>query len=104
MTKPVRMTPRADRDMNECFAWLRRENHYAAARFLESAELTCKHLSTLPAAGSRCYTGIELMEGIRFIPIRNWESYLLFFRERTDSIDIIRLLHDARAIPEILKS
>jgi toxin ParE1/3/4 len=46
--KPVRITPRADNDIDACFAWIAKENPAAALRFLDAIELTCDAVSRMP--------------------------------------------------------
>ena len=102
--KPVRITPKADQDIDECCAWIRKGHPAAALRFLDAVELTCRDISQMPGIGSRRYAEIPLVHGVRMIGVKGFEKYLLFYLERETSIDIIRLLHGARDIPEVLQS
>jgi toxin ParE1/3/4 len=102
--KPIRITPKADNDIDKCCAWIRKDNPIAALRFLDAVELTCSNLSQMPGIGSRRYAEISPMRGVRMIGIKGFENYLLFYLEREASVDIIRLLHGARDIPGALQS
>jgi toxin ParE1/3/4 len=102
--KPVRISPRADRDIDECCAWIRKDHPAAALRFLNAVELTCSNLAQMPGIGSRRYAEITLVHGVRMVAVKGFENYLLFYLEYETSIDIIRLLHGARDIPEVLQS
>ena len=100
--KPIRITPKADHDIDECCAWIRKAA--AALKFLDSVEQTCSNLSQMPGIGSRRYAEIPLVHGVRMIRVKGFKNYLLFYLEREASIDIIRVLHGARDIPEALQS
>ena len=102
--KPVRITPKVDYDIDECCAWIRKENPAAALRFLQAVERTCSSVSQMPGIGSLRYADIPLVHGVRVIKITGFEHYLLFYLEHEASIDVIRLLHGARDIPEALQS
>jgi|SRR6516165_680429 len=101
--KPVRLTPKADSDINACFAWIAKENPVAALRFLDAIELTCDTLSRMPGIGSPRYGEIPLVHGVRMLAIKAFENYLLFYLEHEDCVDVIRVLHGARDIPEALE-
>jgi toxin ParE1/3/4 len=102
--KPVRITPKADSDIDSCFAWIAKDNPAAAVRFLDAVELTCGILSRMPGIGSPRYAEIPLVRGVRMLAIKDFENYLLFYLEHEDSVDVIRVLHGARDIPEALQS
>jgi toxin ParE1/3/4 len=102
--KPVRLTSRADSDVDACFAWIAKDNPVAALRFLDAIEFTCDTLSRMPGIGSPRYAEIPLIQGVRMLAIKDFENYLLFYLEREYSVDVIRVLHGARDIPEALQS
>ena len=102
--KPVRLTPRVDSDIDACFSWIAKDNPVAALRVLDAIELTCDVLSRMPGIGSPRYAEIPLVCGIRMLAIKDFEKYLLFYLESEDCVDVIRVLHGARDIPEALQS
>ncbi len=102
--KPIRITPKADSDVDQCFEWIHSNNPAAARRFLEALDLTYATVSQMPGIGSRRYADIALMPGIRMIKVKGFENYLLFYIEREAVIDIVRVLHSARNIPKALQS
>jgi len=101
--KPIRITPKADHDIDECCVWIRKDHPAAALRFLDAVELICRNLSQMPGIGSRRYAEIPLVHGVRMIAVKGFKNYLLFYLEQETSIDIIRVLHGARDIPEALQ-
>ena len=54
--------------------------------------------------GSPRYAEIPLVRGVRMLAIGDFEKYLLFYLESEDCVDLIRVLHGARDIPEALQS
>jgi toxin ParE1/3/4 len=58
----------------------------------------------MPGIGSPRYAEIPLVRGIRMLAIKDFEKYLLFYLESEDCVDVIRVLHGARDIPEALQS
>ncbi len=102
--KPIRFTTKADRDVDSCFLWIQKDNPHAAIKFIDAVEETCKILAKMPGVGSRHYADIPLVRGVRMITVNNFNNYLLFFLEYETHIDVIRLLHGARDIPEALQS
>src|SRR6201984_3510243 len=105
--KPVRITPKADSDMDSCFAWIAKDNPAAAVRFLDAVELTCEILSRMPGIGSPRYAEIPLVRGVRMLAIKDFENYLLFYLEHEDCVDVIRVLQGGTrhtGSPAILKA
>ena len=58
----------------------------------------------MPGIGSPRYVEITLVHGITMLGIKDFENYLLFYLEHEDCVDVIRVLHGARDIPEALQS
>jgi toxin ParE1/3/4 len=58
----------------------------------------------MPGIGSPRYAEIPLVRGVRMLAIKDFENYLLFYLERENSVDVIRVLHETREIPEALQS
>ena len=44
-----------------------------------------------------------MMDGLRMKAISNFENHFIFYIERPSYIDILRVLHSARDIPEAIK-
>jgi plasmid stabilization system protein ParE len=58
----------------------------------------------MPAIGSPRYADIPIVHGVRMLPIKDFENYLRFCLEHQDFVDVIRVLHGTRDIPEALQS
>jgi toxin ParE1/3/4 len=102
--KPVRLTPRVDSDIDACLSWIAKDNPAVALRFLDALRAYLRYPSRMPGIGSPRYAEIPLVHGVRMLAIKDFENYLLFYLEHEDCVDVIRVLHGARDIPEALHS
>jgi toxin ParE1/3/4 len=44
-----------------------------------------------------------MLEGLRMWVVADFENYLVFYFERANSIEVVRILHAARDIPVLLR-
>jgi len=100
--KPVRVRPLADADIDTASGYLRRNGPEAASRLLAALERAFRELARHPGAGSPRYAHVLPAEGLRMWPVAG-SAYLIFYLERADHIDIVRVLHGARDIPVLLR-
>jgi toxin ParE1/3/4 len=42
--------------------------------------------------------------GIRFYPVRHFHNWLVFYRERPDGIEVVRVIHGQRDLESIFAS
>ena len=100
--KSIRVRPLADADIDTASAYLRTHDPQAASRLLAALERAFRELARHPGAGSPRYAHVLPAEGLRMWPVAG-SAYLIFYLERTDHIDIVRVLHGARDIPVLLR-
>ena len=62
---------------------------------------TCLRLVDFPRGGVPYDCGIERLKGLRRVPVKGFENYLLFYLPRENGIDVIRVLHTARDIDNL---
>ena len=101
--KPVVLSDRASVEVAQI---VRRYSSTASAdvarSFAEAVRDAAEHLSLFPATGS---TRLDLP--LDWPELRSWPisgfPYLLLYVESDDTIDIYRVLHNARDIPESLR-
>jgi len=74
-----------------------------AIRFLEAADAAFVRLSEMPQLGATREFSIQRLEGFRMWPIPDFPNHLIFYRPTVAGIEIVRVLHAARDIPEILE-
>jgi toxin ParE1/3/4 len=100
MSKPIRVRPIADNDIDELANYIAGNNLNAALRFVDAVAETFEKINEFPAIGSPRYA--YLLENLRMRAVQDFESHLIFYIERQDYIDVVRVLHSARDIPDLL--
>lgn len=103
MMKPICVRPHADTEIDSLVDYIARENPHAAHRFLDAVQKSFDMISEQPEIGSRRYAYLPLLEGLRMWPVSDFEKHLVFYIERPSYIDVLRVLHSSRDIPEALK-
>lgn len=89
--------------MDAIVDYLRERNPVAAVRFVEAAQATFEHISHASSAYPRLGWGGPRVASLRWRPLTGaFNRYLVFYREDEDYVDIIRVLHSARNIEQIL--
>jgi toxin ParE1/3/4 len=104
VNKPILQRPRADADIDEIFAWLRRDSPDAAIRFLDAVEAAYTVLSEHPAAGSTRHAEYcpELPHRLRFFPLQPFPRILIYYMNRPDAVEVIRIWDAARGLEGLL--
>ena len=97
--KPVVPREQANRDVDGVLAYYLVENPESAALgFVDALEQAYTHISRHPNTGSPRYAHELNLPGLRFWPLTPY-PYFVFYVERTDHIDVWRVLHGQRDIP-----
>ena len=96
------LKPQADRDINNQFEYIAKDNLEAAIRFYEAAFRAFDVLLTNPHIGpARDFKDPRLTD-IRIWLIKSFDKYLIFYRATDGLVEILRVLHAARDIDSIL--
>ena len=99
--KAKRVIPRelASLDVDGAIVYYLSESTEAAALgFIDALERAYAHIGRHPATGSTRYAHELNLPGLRSWPLTRY-PYLVFYIERSDSIDVWRVLHGQRDIP-----
>ncbi|HJU21411.1 MAG TPA: type II toxin-antitoxin system RelE/ParE family toxin [Casimicrobiaceae bacterium] len=73
-----------------------------AERFIDALEAAFQQISRFPGTGSPRY-GVELgIADLRAWPIQRY-PFLMFYVERSDAVEILRVSHTRRDIPPLLR-
>lgn len=89
-TPRPRFTSEASRDLEKIVRWLGARDSAAATRWIDRIETACWRLAKNPQTGP---LRPDLSARLRFFPLGN---YLLFYRESSEGVEVIRVLHAAR--------
>ena len=93
--KPVIPREQADRDVDE---GLSEAGEAVAMGLVDAMEKAYGHIGRHPATGSPRYAHELNLPGLRAWPLTRY-PHLVFYIERSDHIDVWRVLHGQRDIP-----
>lgn len=97
----LRQTARHDIDEAIDF-YIERDAYDAAYRLVDELEKAFEHLSRFPESGSPRYAQELNLPGLRHWPVPDY-PYLVFYVVGADHVDVWRVLHAERDIPEWLR-
>ncbi|MCC5606602.1 type II toxin-antitoxin system RelE/ParE family toxin [Nostoc sp. CHAB 5834] len=111
MTKRIVITPKASLDIDEYFAYIAQENPDTALLFFDSVRLvlsavegeTFAQLARMPGMGSRYPVDNLGLQGLRKWAVKGFKKYLIFYFERDESIEVVRILYAGQDIERILE-
>lgn len=96
--KAVISRGQANHDIDRAIAYYIGEAaEQAALGFIDALEDAYAHIAHNPATGSLRYAYELNLPGLRYWPLTRY-PYLVFYVERTDHIDVWRVLHGKRDI------
>jgi toxin ParE1/3/4 len=105
MIGPITQRPRSRLDLLEQFVYLGEEASVEIAeRYLAAVEETCARLAAQSLRGAPYNSGIDSLAGLRRVPVRGFDRYLVFYIHRAGGIDVVRVLHASRDIESIFRS
>ena len=96
--KPARLRLAALEDLREAHAHYLRVAPQVADDLLTEADFARRHIGQYPGTGSPRYGNLLGIRGLRSWPLDRF-PYLIFYIERADHLDVLRLLHQSRDIP-----
>ena len=99
----LRVRPQADRDTDEAAEFYAREAGIEfALEFLAGVELAYRRIVETPWAGAPVTAFEPRLAGLRFWPVPDFETMLVFYVPSPGAIEIVRVLHGARNLPHRL--
>jgi toxin ParE1/3/4 len=102
MTKPeLILMPRAREDIKQIAAYIKEDSPQSSLAFRHTLENIYEVLLELPEIGTtRNYHNPE-MKGLRMLPVRKFDKYLIFYRSTLEGLEIVRVVHGARDLPSL---
>ena len=98
-SKPIIARTAAEQDVDQALDhYLSEAGEKIALGFIEALQSAYGHISHQPASGSPRYAHMLDLPGLRFWQLSRY-PYLVFYIEKSDHIDVWRVLHDQRDIP-----
>ena len=86
----VRYTERAAEDLHDIFAYIEKDNPFAASRVIDRIESVAAELGDIPGMGSPTDK-----QGIQRFPVGG-TSYLIFYEILKGEVAIVHIRHGAR--------
>jgi toxin ParE1/3/4 len=102
MTKRIILRPKASQDLDDHFAYVAENNFEAALQFFDSTRLTITQLAKMPRMGGLYLAKNPRLQGLRKWAVKDFRKYLIFYFERDDAIEVVRILYATRDINSIL--
>jgi toxin ParE1/3/4 len=100
--KPVLQRALAQADIVRAFDhYLVEASAAVASDLVLEIEASMHAIARFPSAGSSRYATPLSIEGLRFVIVERF-PYLMFYLDREDRIEVIRVLHQHRDMPSIL--
>ena len=97
--KPIVPREQANRDIDDAVAYyLNNDAEQVASGFIDALEQAYTHISRHPATGSPRYAHEINLLGLRSWPLTRY-PHLVFYVERSDHVDVWRVLHGKQHIP-----
>jgi len=93
----------AVRDLSEAYLYIGEDSPDAAERLLDAVERSIELLLENPSAGSLGRFRSARTRGIRLWPLRDFPSYLIFYKAAGEDLEIVRFLHGARDLPRFFE-
>lgn len=103
MPKQLVRTRAADRDLFRHVATIRVGRPATARRFLMAVEAAYRRLQRMPEIGAPRSSARKGVEGARIWPVPRFQVFLILYRVRGDSVEIVRVLHASQDITRHLK-
>ena len=87
------ITPAAENDLINIWIYIARDNPKAADRTFQAAEETFELLAEMPSIGVSYWTTHPKLKDLKFFPVKKFSNYIVYYRELTEGIEIVRVLH-----------
>lgn len=102
MTKRIVIRPKASQDLDDHFAYIAQSNLEAALQFFDSARQTIAQIARTPGIGSFYPVENPRLQELRKWAVKGFRKYLIFYCDREDSVEIVRILYATRDLARIL--
>ena len=86
----------AEEDLIDIWRTIAEDDPDAADRILDRIDIACLHLTEHPHMGP---ARPDLRPGLRYRPVGN---YLVLYRVLADTLEIVRVIHGARHLPDLI--
>ena len=96
--------PQAKRDAREIDEFLAAQDPAVADRFLENLQSTLELQASIPTLGSPWISQNPATASLRWTRVRAFTKYVIFLRVIGSVMEVVRIIHGARDLDELLGS
>jgi len=93
---------KADRDVDDIAEYLGRRKRSLGRRFILATRQGFRELSRMPGTGEPVEVDRPELAGLRCNPVPGFPNHLIFYRPTKSGIEVVRVLHGARDIEDML--
>ena len=104
MTHRILITPLANQDIDAHVNYLRVYNEKAAFCLFDAIRLTLTQISKIPKIGVSYPLQNSRLAGLRKWHVKDFSNYIIFYLEKPEQIEVVRILHGARDIRVVLEN
>ncbi len=102
MTHKLLQRESARRDILAIIDRISDDNPSAAAAVYEAYERSLELLKNTPDVGRLYQSSDPRLAHVRVWPIHRFRDYLIFYRHRGETVDVLHIWHGARDLPALL--
>lgn len=92
----------ARKDIVEIAHFIAADSVEVGHRFYEMVDRTVEEVRGFPSMGRLWRPRSARLGEVRFIPVRTFRQYLLFYRERANRVEVLRVMHGSRNLMRVL--
>ena len=101
MIYEIRKKPQAERDIEECFVYIGEDDLDVAVHFLVAVEDSIEEIGRNPFIGKQREFKSSQIPTLRVWLVKNFTNYQIYYTVKSETIEIIRVLHGARDLDDI---
>jgi toxin ParE1/3/4 len=102
MSRRIVRRETATEDLIETYVYIGLDSPDAAERFLSAAERTFEMLAETPRMGRRWDSTLAHLQDVRLWRVKGFENWLVFYLPLADGVEILRVIHGARNLDDVL--
>ncbi|HLP91639.1 MAG TPA: type II toxin-antitoxin system RelE/ParE family toxin [Nostocaceae cyanobacterium] len=103
MTKEILVTENARLDIRQHFAYLSQNNPDTALKFFDATRETFAQLARMPGMGNLYQDDNPRLQGLRKWQVKGFKKYLIFYYDRAEHIEIMRVIYGGQDIERMLE-
>jgi toxin ParE1/3/4 len=100
----ARKSSQTNRDLITIADHIAADSPSAAYRFFEAAERSFELLAVFPRLGAETGFSNPILANARLFPIRGFDQYLIIYQPEDDGVFILRVVHGARDLDELIEN